>query len=1052
MINNSKKQYHLRDWGTAIAFSLLVWIVLFQGLYQVYKTDNQTYLDELISKQEIAWQAATKMFQRGVEARFQSEIYQPEVLELLVKAQNPRLEQQARIDLYRLLYPYYQKRLRQNDGHFQLHFHTADNHSFLRFHQPEKFGDDLSQARPTVVKANQTLRPVYAYESGKIISGLRHVFPIVYKGRHLGSVELSQKFESLRKEIALFNPQHEFTILYNRKLLEAKSFKQFSYIYSPSPISSEWLEEDAFRILPQTPLPLSQTMHDISEIAKNDPSLNADLDHGEEFAKVYPFGKTYYALTFTPIHDINQQNMAYLISLSQADEITVNHQRLWTYGTILTLIVILFAYGLWRILASRRQQYQYQTYLEGINNTIGEGLYVTDTDGLISTANESAQKILGYSEEELLGLNPHDLFHKALDTATGAHHCPIEEAANNGETFQGELVFIRKNRHEMLASVSSQPLIINNRLKGSVVSFKDITDQKAIDEALHIAATAFETQEGIMITDPKGNILRANKAFSKLTGFSQDEVIGKTPRILNSGVQDKEFYRQMWQNLLKNHFWQGEIWNRRKNGDIYLEWLTITAVVDKTGKITQFVANFSDVTERHKAQEEIQRLAFYDPLTKLPNRRLLLDRLEQAILHSQRTHQCGALFFIDLDNFKTLNDSKGHMVGDLLLKEVANRLSSAVRDVDTVSRIGGDEFVILMENLGENSEQAATHAEEVALKILDIFRNPFTVGHQSHHTSPSIGVEIIHCRHNHSDEILMHADLAMYQAKKHGRNTVRFFDPQMQTNVEQLASLQADLRAAIDQKQFELYYQPQVNQHAEIIYAEGLIRWNHPEKGFISPAQFIPLAEDSGLIVPIGDWVLKTACEALVKWRNDPELNHIKLAVNVSAKQFAENDFVEKVKKTLEETGANPNYLKLELTESVVVKDIEKTILTMNALRDIGVRFSMDDFGTGHSSLSNLKRLPLSQLKIDQSFIRDLTVDNDDAIIVKTIIAMSNTLKLEVIAEGVETYDQKDFLNQNQCYVYQGYLFSRPIAQPEFESLVKSTSQINALVLDDFEF
>uniref|UniRef100_UPI0035660813 putative bifunctional diguanylate cyclase/phosphodiesterase n=1 Tax=Thiomicrorhabdus sp. TaxID=2039724 RepID=UPI0035660813 len=325
---------------------------------------------------------------------------------------------------------------------------------------------------------------------------------------------------------------------------------------------------------------------------------------------------------------------------------------------------------------------------------------------------------------------------------------------------------------------------------------------------------------------------------------------------------------------------------------------------------------------------------------------------------------------------------------------------------------------------------------------------PFSIEEQNHHTSPSIGVEIIHCKHNHSDEVLMHADLAMYQAKKHGRNTVRFFDPQMQINVEQLASLQNDLRDAIDDEQFELYYQPQVSQHSEIIYAEALIRWNHPQKGFISPAEFIPMAEESGLIIPIGDWVIKNACETLVKWRSDEVLRHIKLAVNVSAKQFAENEFVDKVKHTLTQTGANPNHLKLELTESVVVKDIEKTILTMNALRDIGVRFSMDDFGTGHSSLSNLKRLPLSQLKIDQSFIRDLPDDTDDAIIVKTIIAMSNTLKLEVIAEGVETYEQKEFLNQNQCYVYQGYLFSRPVPLSEFETLVKNTSQINAIELD----
>ncbi|WP_373019170.1 PAS domain-containing protein, partial [Thiomicrorhabdus sp.] len=722
MWNRHNKQNNIKDLFTSIMISLLVWTVLFQGLYLVYKTDTQAYLDERIAKQNIAWQAATKMFQRGVEARFQSEINQPAVLELLDKAQDPKQAQQARIDLYRLLYPYYQKRLTQNDGHFQLHFHTADNKSFLRFHQPDRFGDDLSEARPTVVKANATLKPVSAYESGKIVSGLRHVFPLIYKGRHLGSVELSQKFESLRKEIALFNPQHEFTILYNRKLVEAKRFKQFSYIYSPSTISPQWLEEDPYRILPQTPLPLTQTMYDVSRIAHEDPSLNTDLERGEAFAKAYPLNHTYYVLTFTPIHDLNHQNMSYLISLGQADEITTSYQRLWSYGTIMSLIMLLFAYGLWRILSSRRQQNHYRSYLEGINNTMGEGLYVTDTRGMITTANASAQKLLGFNEKQLLGKNAHKLFHGIENPLFDRHdNCPIESATLQGKSYQGEMIFKKEDQQEILVSVSSQPMYIDNRLEGSVVSFNDITAQKALDEALHIAATAFETQEGIMITDIKGRILRVNKAFCRLTGYEQDEVIGLTPRILKSGVQDKDFYRELWQSILNNHFWQGEIWNRRKSGDIFLEWLTITAVINRQGEITQFVANFSDVTERHKAQEEIQRLAFYDPLTKLPNRRLLLDRLEHAIRYSQRSRQCGALFFIDLDNFKTLNDSKGHMIGDLLLKEVANRLTGAVRDVDTVSRIGGDEFIILMENLGDNPDKAANHAEEVALKILDMF-------------------------------------------------------------------------------------------------------------------------------------------------------------------------------------------------------------------------------------------------------------------------------------------------------------------------------------------
>ncbi|WP_178863260.1 EAL domain-containing protein [Thiomicrorhabdus cannonii] len=1045
MWTEKTKNASLFDALFAVLLSVAIWAVLLHGIYQSSQKEIQADLHEIISKQEMAWLSVQKMFHQGAEVRFQMAVNNPEVLSILERAQDPTQTQQARLDLYRALYPYYQKRLNEHDGHFHLHFHTPDNRSFLRFHQPEMFGDDLSAARPSIVEVNRTLTPVYAFETGKVISGLRHIFPIIYHGKHLGSVEFGQRFEALRQEIAAFNPQDEYNIVYKRDLIEGKYFKQFSYLYAPSPFSSHWLQEDPYSVLKHAAAPLSPTVQAIAALAKQDPNFDQQLADGQSFAKTFTLNGKTYTLCLTPVHDIHQQNIAYLFSVGESDQIQRKEQRFLTESIVLSVIMLLIGIGIWRLLVSQRQQKEHRSYLQRINNTLSEGLYVTDRNGCITMVNTAAQNTLGYTDTEMLGQNAHDLFHSSEDPQDCSQHCPIETATLSGNAYHGELVFITKEQQPIWVSVSGQPLYIGNVNKGMVVSFNDISAQKAQDEALRIAATAFETQEGIMITDPKGNVLQVNQAFTRLTGYEAEDVIGKTPKILNSGMQDHAFYEQMWQTLLRHHYWQGEIWNKRKNGDVYLEWLTITGVVNHKGVLTHFVASFSDATERHKAQEEIQKLAFYDPLTKLPNRRLFLDRLEHALIYSQRTRQCGALFFIDLDNFKTLNDTRGHLIGDLLLKEVSKRLLDNVRMVDTVSRIGGDEFVILLENLGENTDKAVHYAENIALNILQAFRQPFILNGESHHSSPSIGIEIIRCEHNSPDELLTHADLAMYQAKKQGRNNVRFFDPQMQTNVEKLVSLQSDLREALEQNQFELYYQPQVNQYAEIIYAEALIRWKHPQKGYISPADFIPVAEESGQIIAIGDWVLQTACETLVKWQQEPVFALLKLAVNVSAKQFAEKDFVEKVTRVLEETGADPNQLKLELTESVTVKDLETTIRTMNALRDIGVRFSIDDFGTGHSSLSYLKRLPLSQLKIDQSFIRDLTVDSDDAIIVKTIIAMSNTLKLEVIAEGVETIEQKEFLKENHCTVYQGYLFSPPLPLEKFENLVRTTLEIHFL-------
>ncbi len=1036
----------------AVAVLLLVsfaWLLLYQGIKNEYKDDIQSELQESVAKQEIAWSSVQKLFDEGQTLRFESIIYQPEVLQILQRAQEPSQQQQARIELYRLLYPFYKARMQELGDKFNLHFHTADNRSFLRFHKPEYFGDDLSQIRPTVVQANRTQQEIHAFESGRTQSSYHHTFPINYNGVKLGTVEFGQQFETLRKTMLEFAPDSEYSIIFHGDRLEQKRSKPFAFLYAASPFSSQWLEEDPLRLLPTASPALSAQLIEIAGLAAQDPDFQQRLNTGQSFAQHYHLNKQHAILTLTAIEDFKQNNIAYLVALKKSPSIASQHDHFQNVALVMSVILVIVGYSLWRIIRSSRARRQQSAYLENIHDTMGEGLYVTDLQGNITVVNDSAQKTLGYSEEELIGHNAHQLFHNPEPSIHEEDPtCPVEAAIAAAKSYQGELRLLKADNTNIWVNISTQPMIIDGELQGAVNVFTDITEHKVKEDALRISATAFETQDGIMITNPVGVILRVNQAFSRITGYESHEVVGQTPKILNSGRQRASFYETMWHNLKEDHFWQGEIWNRRKDGEIYLEWLTITAVLNKEDKITHYVANFSDISDRHRAQEKIQKLAFYDSLTQLPNRRLLIDRLEQAIRYTKRTSQCGALFFLDLDNFKTLNDTKGHLVGDMLLKEVAKRLQASVREVDTIARLGGDEFVVLLENLGECQVDAVQQSEKLALSILESFNAPFVLQDHSHHTSPSIGVEIVHPKNQDSNEILAHADLAMYQAKKQGRNTVRFFNPDMQVKIDKMAELQSDLRIALDKHGLELYYQPQVNQFGNIIGAEALIRWNHPDKGFISPAEFIPMAEASGLIIPLGDYVLQTACETLFAWSAHPITADIRLSVNVSAKQFADIEFVNKVKQALHTSGANPDYLKLELTESMMVKDVESTISTMNELRDIGVRFSMDDFGTGHSSLSYLKRLPLSQLKIDQSFIRDLTVDAEDAAIVKTIIAMSNTLKLEVVAEGVETVEQKEFLKSNRCFIYQGYLFSRPLPLQEFEDLVRTTQEIHEF---DFE-
>lgn len=576
---------------------------------------------------------------------------------------------------------------------------------------------------------------------------------------------------------------------------------------------------------------------------------------------------------------------------------------------------------------------------------------------------------------------------------------------------------------------------------------KDIADMahafnsmmKVLEEreaALSVAAIAFEIEEGMIVTDSDEVVIRVNRVFTKLSGYSADEAIGKNLSMLKSDRDEAEYYPRMREILHRDNFWQGEIWNQRKNGECYPEWLTITAVIGKDGKITNYICAFFDITERKLAEEKIHNLAFYDPLCQLPNRRLLFDRLHQAVTTSARNKTCAGLLFIDLDNFKILNDTRGHDIGDMLLIEVAHRLRASIRESDTLARLGGDEFVVLLEGLSPDRAEAAVQAREVAEKILLDIHQPYMLKAIEHFTTASIGISLFANYRQNLDDLLKQADTAMYAAKKAGRNTLRFFDPAMQEALEMRSQLEAGIRKSLPRQEFKLYYQIQVDSRNHPIGAEALIRWEHPEQGLISPAEFIPVAEDTGLIVPLGQWVLLTACTQLKEWEKNPLTQELTLAVNVSARQFRQPGFVRQVGEVIEQSSIDPSRLKLELTESTVLENVLDTIDKMHGLKAMGVRFSMDDFGTGYSSLAYLTQLPLDQLKIDQSFVRNIGTKSTDAMIIQTIIGMANNLGIEVIAEGVETDAQRDFLWKAGCRLYQGYLFGRPVPMKEFTALL----------------
>lgn len=554
---------------------------------------------------------------------------------------------------------------------------------------------------------------------------------------------------------------------------------------------------------------------------------------------------------------------------------------------------------------------------------------------------------------------------------------------------------------------------------------------------LKIAAIAFQTHEAILLTNVDGEIVKVNKAFTRVTGYDEDEVVGKTPKILKSGRHNAAFYKNFWNTIIKDGKWSGEVWNKRKNGEIFPEWQTISAVKNKHGETTHYISFFSDILEFKIAEKKIEKLAFYDSLTGLPNRRLLYERLEYELDIAKRYQRKGMLFFLDLDRFKQINDSLGHSVGDLLLIEVARRLQSLLRKSDTAVRLGGDEFIVLVSPQNDNHRSLVEQSSVIAEKIIKAINHSYLIGGQELFISTSIGITLYTGVDETVEILLQRADTAMYQAKDAGKNTYRFYQQSMQDAIDVRLQIERNLHVAITKNELSLHYQPQLSDANKIIGVEALIRWRRAVQGNIPPNDFIPIAEDSGLIISVGQWIIETACKQLNTW--DAQNIHIPhIAINISARQFHQADFVPSLIQTLLKYQVSSDRVMLEITESAFLGNIEEAINKMNELKQSGFSFSIDDFGTGFSSLTYLKRLPFDQLKIDQSFVRGLVNSSTDAAIVKAIIAMAKSMDLNLIAEGVETEQQLASLSDFGCHNYQGYFFSKPLPAIVLKEYIES--------------
>ncbi len=721
----------------------------------------------------------------------------------------------------------------------------------------------------------------------------------------------------------------------------------------------------------------------------------------------------------------------------QAHEMT--EHSLYVDGFVMLVIVIgtllLFAQLLYRSreldrsnLALKEKDALYRALFE---NT-GVGVLYAGPNLEIQDANQHFLDFTGYSLPELLGRTPIDITHP--DDVEEVKRQFQDIAKGNIESLHTERRYLRKDGETRLGEVLATCIRDQSgKVSHWIAAVSDITEQKKIEEELRQAAAVFEnTREGVVITDPNAKIIAVNKALSEISGYSREEVLGQTPQLWKSNRHDEAFYQALWTSLAQTGRWRGEIWNRRKSGEAYPAWLTIDSIKDSKGNLTNYVSVLSDISSVKQSQEQIQFLAHHDPLTELPNRLLFNARLEHALQRAHREQHRVAVLFLDLDNFKAINDSLGHPVGDSLLQEVAARLSGLLREEDTVARVAGDEFIIILDEVSGPEDVSL-----VAEKLLAAFDDPIKLEHQDLHITISIGIVLFPDDGKNVTELVKNADAAMYHSKENGRNRFSFYTSELTAEASEQLRIGNELRGALKRSELSLHYQPQYAlADGRLVGAEALLRWSHPELGMISPARFIPVAESTGLIIPIGGWVLRTACQQVKEWR-DQGLDIDRISVNVAGQQIDQMDILQAVHTVLDKTGLDASMLELEVTETFIMQRAEQAISVLEQLRDMGVTLAIDDFGTGYSSLSYLKRLPLHRLKVDKSFVDGVTDDPNDMAIAKAVIALAQSLDLDVIAEGVETEGQEAFLKAEGCNEVQGYYYSRPVPPEEFVKLLE---------------
>ena len=893
---------------------VLAWGLSATFLHDHWRDKEGQQLEEQANVLAVTYRASIEMYRLATEILFEELILHDEFVETFAQGvqSTGATRDRARGKLYRLLSPTYAQ-LKER-GIRQLHFHTASGHSFLRFHAPDKCEDPLFEVRPTVRLANTERRAISGFEAGRIVSGFRYVFPVFHGEEHLGSMETSVTFRSIREAMTDIDPRSEYALVLRRDQVEEVLFDDQRSLYEISPLHDDFLVEDPRLRFLDSPLPPSATARELDGQLSSLPRVQKGMAAGESFTVSLSTASGDWAVSFMPIRDILDRQAAYVVAYTRAPFVAALRNEFYRNMGFLTLVLFTFTWFTRGLLRSGARLQQEKQQLQTITDTIADGLYVMDVHGVINRVNPAFSELLGYRAEEIVGQVGHQRFHVHGDGISRQHpaECPVFSAIGRGQGYVGEELFRRKDGGLLTVEISCQLMRAEGVTIGAVAAFRDISERKANDE-------------------------------------------------------------------------------------------------------------------------RIRYLAQYDTLTNLPNRTLLLDRLQQAIAVAQREEEYFAILFLDIDNFKNINDSLGHLIGDQLLQQMAARLIDCVRGSDTVSRQGGDEFIIIVRQIRETADPV-----QIARKILVAMALPFTIEGQELRVTVSIGIALYPDDGPGSATLIKNADAAMYHAKKLGRNNYQFFTADLNARAHQRLVMENSLRRALENREFFLHYQPLVDlESGQIFGAEALLRWLHPELGLVPPEDYVPIAEECGLILPLGEWVIREACRQNKAWQ-DAGLPPVQVAVNLSPLQFRQQNLEEIIIQALEESGLAATYLGIEITENLLMSTEDQTVPFLRRFKELGLRISIDDFGTGYSSLSYLKHFPVDKLKIDRSFVRDVSSDPDDAAIASAIIAMAHRLRLKVLAEGVETIEQRNFLLREGCNEAQGFYFSRPLPAAEMAALLRN--------------